>query len=218
MFMDAESKTILRFRTPVRWVKGGSFPRLKRSGLEANHWNPCDGIENVWSYSSAPPCAFVACRGTVLPSLTFAGSDSNTFAATHKELCVLVQKTQVPECLRWVELSCVVTNAICMCTNSVGEEVGLYRTVQIIQKFKRRLKILRACAAVKKLIARAIRHPEFLHPFHRLHISTSRFHIPETSRYRELLQIIYFLKFLLIQSGLSFSMYFMDNPIICVTL
>ena len=71
MFMDAELKSILQFRTPIRWVKGGSFPGLKRSGLEANHWHLSDGIENEWNYSSAPPCAPVTCR-TALPSLTLA--------------------------------------------------------------------------------------------------------------------------------------------------
>jgi len=156
--------------------------------------------ENEWSYSSAPPCAFVACRGTALPSLTLADSDSKTFAAKHKEFCVLVHKTQVPLVLRCSELSCVVTDAICVYTNNVGEEVGLYRTALILEKFnllnsrikshlpvllgthhilhvsrirvKRRLKILLACAAVKKkLIARATRRPEFLQPFHRTCVS-----------------------------------------------
>jgi len=103
-------------------------PRLKRSGLETNHWNPSDGIEIEWIYSSVRPCASVACRWIVLPSLTLAGSDSKTFAATHKEFWVFVQTTQVPVCLRRAELGCVVTNAFCVCTNSVGEEVGLYNT------------------------------------------------------------------------------------------
>jgi hypothetical protein len=98
MFMDAELKAILKFRTPIHWVRGGSFLGLKRSGHEANHWHPSDGNENEWRYSSAPPCAFVACRGTTLPSLTLVDSDNKTFAAIHKEFRVLVHKTQMPGC------------------------------------------------------------------------------------------------------------------------
>ena len=78
--------------------------------------------------------------------------------------------------LRWADLGRVVTDAICVYTNYVAEEVGLFRITHILQKFKRRLKILRVSAAVKKkeeeeerrkLIASATRHPEFLQPFHR---------------------------------------------------
>jgi hypothetical protein len=95
MFMDAELKTALKFRTPIRWVKGGSFPGLKRSGRESKHWFPSGRIENEWNYSSAPPCAFVACRGTALPSLTVADSDSKTFAATQRVLRVGTQVADV---------------------------------------------------------------------------------------------------------------------------
>ena len=51
--------------------------------------------------------------------------------------------------LRRAELSGVVAHTICLYTINVGEKGGLYKTAQIFQKFKRRLKILRVGAAVK---------------------------------------------------------------------
>jgi len=47
----------------------GSLPQSKSPGCEADDWRPLSvDVKNWWSFISTPPCFFVACTGTTVPT------------------------------------------------------------------------------------------------------------------------------------------------------
>jgi hypothetical protein len=49
---------------------GHLSPAVRRTGRESDRYSPFSAeTENKWSYSSIPPCAFMACTVTDLPLL-----------------------------------------------------------------------------------------------------------------------------------------------------
>jgi hypothetical protein len=50
---------------PTQWVLGSIFPGIKWLGCEADHSAPSSAeVQNVWSYTSAPPYVLMSCTGT----------------------------------------------------------------------------------------------------------------------------------------------------------
>jgi hypothetical protein len=46
---------------PIQWERGGSFPRGKAAGGEADHSPPTSAqVKKMWIYTSTPPYAFMA--------------------------------------------------------------------------------------------------------------------------------------------------------------
>jgi len=56
--------------TNIHWVPRELSLCAKQSGHEADCMPPSDAkVKNEWSYTSASPYAFMACRGTAVPLL-----------------------------------------------------------------------------------------------------------------------------------------------------
>jgi hypothetical protein len=54
----------------IYWVPGELSLGAKQSGHEADCLPPSDAkVKNEWSYTSASPCTFMACRGTAVTLL-----------------------------------------------------------------------------------------------------------------------------------------------------
>ena len=68
-FFSKMSQLVLELAQPhIQWIQMAPSLGIKWPRHEAAHSPPSSAkVRSAWSYTSTPPCAFMACRGTILP-------------------------------------------------------------------------------------------------------------------------------------------------------